>query len=245
MCLTDSLRSVPAGPPRDANRATRHNTTRHKPVPGDNEIRIRRIRIKRFLPLLRTGCPRRACRRSPPGCPCIGSSGKSERDGGGGGGEGGVEVRKRKKTHHRCSALPVGIRGLTPPEHVLIQTPRLLYRPQPPLKDRARARRTSTSGSSGQVRGCRVFQLSLVRLSPIQPCMCGTLLLLLLCLMVIRCKSISFFFMFNVQLTYPLGLAAAGNVQPVREAKVTVELTRDLGVLRLRGSGKNAWIHSQ
>lgn len=39
---------------------------------------------------------------------------------------------------------------------------------------------------------------------------------------------------------YPLGLAAAGNIEPLREPQVPVELPRDLGVLRLRGPGKNA-----
>lgn len=46
--------------------------------------------------------------------------------------------------------------------------------------------------------------------------------------------------LFRVFLTYTLGLAAAGDVQSLREAKVAVELARDLGVLRLRCSRKNA-----
>lgn len=41
--------------------------------------------------------------------------------------------------------------------------------------------------------------------------------------------------------THPLGLSAAGDVEPLREAQVPVEFPRNLGVLRLRGTRENAW----
>ena len=43
---------------------------------------------------------------------------------------------------------------------------------------------------------------------------------------------------------HPLRLAAAGNVEPFRKSEVSVELPRDLGILRLGRSSKNACVQT-